>query len=754
MRLIQWLGVLAMSLTLRRNGFVVDAGSTRYELGRLVHSFVRPSELTVRRAIGYDDADAWCNEEQFELSDLSAGVLFSGVLRSSRRDYSAGRDDTSCRMAGLDGLADGIIFTLDGSARVVFNAHPDDAATGDYCEERCGLTAGQILATVLDEMCAPLAGIIGNGMPGGGYVGGELALLNVVPPKVTFRGCTVPECVALVMRYAPEFGVYVDPASRRLRVVDFRNLEGKTITVGSDAVVEAHLDFTTEGCYTACRVQGAAELIDREVELTPAWNALLEEDWTPDKAYQEPETYGRVWRRFACPDNNLAASRAVGKGPVILVVIDNGWQRLCMVLTDWADVDYAAGEIELPWLARQWSQSLDSWQTADVRMRYTYRYGPISARWPEEGFTGTAFTSRGLRREKVLVDNDAMRVTVEGRVDRVESEVSFRSFLLGLRPDELVGKAVSFDGGPAMFTVAANDRNMVELSFAPATPLAEGDTFCVIVQDDTERVFEGGELSKLELRAREWLRGRCDERYEGVVPLAGIDLSVRLGQSISFAGTQNPAYGSLNATLVEVVYDFARDRTELVLTGERSLGGRREWEDRYRRLLAEHDLRNLEDEVKLLRRAVGKRRGLLWDGDRDPRLAYDAREPLMSVGKYGEELVLRGDAKLEEDDDEVPSIEIERVAGHNSLKIGANFGGSSDVREVTLGQSEPGDSNLVADASHRHLLSTNFTLEDDGNDRLSHAVKEAFDGAAIVGPLTVVWDSVYGHMLDVTSGGT
>jgi len=743
-----------MDLTLRRNGAVVDQGSTGYELGRLVQSFVHPWELEVRRAIGYDDASAWGNEETFALEDAQAGVLFEGVLKSNRRDGSVRRDDTSYRVVGLEGKAEGVVFAKDGSARVVYNAHREEAATGDYCEERSGLTLGQILADVLDTMRLELAGTIGDGREGSGYRADELALLTMVPPKVTFSGCSVMECVALLMRYAPEYGVYVDPQCRQLRVVDLRNLEEKTVTVGSDAVIEAHLEFSTEGCFTACRVEGAAELVDKEVELTAAWNPLYESDWTIEKAYEEPETYGRVWRRFACPDNNLAASRAVGCGPVILVVIESSWQKLCLVLTDWADVDYAAGEIELPWLARQWNSGAGAWETAEVRMRYTYRYGPISARWPREGFEGTAYTKRGLEREKVLIDHDAMRVTVEGRVDRVESPVLFRSFLLGLRQDELAGKLISFNGSPTTFTIVSNDKNLLELNQAPATALQEGDTFTVVVQDDTERVYEGGTMSKLELRAREWLKGRQDEKYNGVVPLAGVDLSVRLGQAISFAGTSNPEYGSLNATLVEVVHDFAKDRTELVLTSERSLGGQRAWEARYRRLLAEHDLRNLEDEVKLLRRVVAGRRPLLWDGDRDPRAAFDAEEPLTSLGKYGSGVLLRGHAKLEEDDGTTPSIVITPVVEHNSLKLGANFGSAGEVEDVSLTGSEAGSTGRVADAGHRHRLDFNFTLQDAGGDTLSHAFKEAFSGGQVVGPLTIVWDSVYGHVLDAVSQGT
>jgi len=261
---------------------------------------------------------------------------------------------------------------------------------GDYDPDRAGMSVGEILADVLDTMRAELDGILGDGTEGSGYDSDELDMLTVVPPKTVFNGCTIPQCIRLLMRHHPQFGAYLDPAEHKLRVVDLSDLEEKTITVGSDAVIAAHLDFSTEDCFTACKIEGAAELIDKEVELEPAWNRLLEADWTFQKAYEEPDTYGRVWRRFACPDSNLAPFRVVGDSPRILLHIDNGWQELYIVLTDWADVDYETGEIELPWLARQWNSAAQAWADASVSMRYTYRYGPITARWPAQGYTGTA----------------------------------------------------------------------------------------------------------------------------------------------------------------------------------------------------------------------------------------------------------------------------------------------------------------------------------------------------------------------------
>jgi len=739
-----------MGVLLKREGVVQEPESTGHVVQRLTRSFLKPFELRVRRAIGFDDVSVWQNEESFSLEDEAEGVLFDGVVKSNRRDGSVRRDETSYVMTGLEGRAERVVFEKDGSARVVYNARPEEAATGDYEASRAGMSVGEILADVLDTMRVELAGVLGDGSPGSGYDADELGMLSMVPPKVTFDGCSVPECVRLLMRFHPRYGVLMDPAAGRLRVVDLGALEEHVVTVGSDAVVEAHLDFSTRGCFSACKVEGAGELVDKEVELEPDWDTELEATWTMQQAYEEPETYGRVWRRFVCPDHNLAPYRAVGDSPRILVVVNNGWQKLYLVLTEWADVDYAEGAIELPWLARQWDAGSGAWETAAVRMRYTYRYGPVTARWPRSGFEGTAYVNRGLEREGVLVDHDAMRVTVEGRVDRVESTTSFRSFLIGLKPGELAGKEISFGG--QRYTISGNDRNLIELESGP--PLLEaGDEFTVYIQDDTEWVYEGGTISKMELRAREWLRGRCDERYEGVVPLSGIDLTVRLGQKVSFAGTSNPFYATLGATLVAVVHDFEHERTELVLTSERDLGGQQAWKDEFERIVAEQERRNLASEVVLLRRVVARRRPLLFDGDRDPRMEAAPESPLRSIGKYGEEGVLTGDAKLEEDDESTPSVAVTRVPGHNSLRVGATF--AEEILPVTLGTAVLGDTNRLADAGHRHRLVYNFTLQAaGGGDTLSHAFKEAFGGVPILGVLSLVWDNTYGHILDVTGSGT
>jgi len=348
-----------------------------------------------------------------------------------------------------------------------------------------------------------------------------------------------------------------------------------------------------------------------------------------------------------------------------------------------------------------------------------------------------------------------MRITVEGKIDRIESTTSFRDFLIGLKPGELVGKEISFRTDPTRFTIVSNDKNLIEIDGEPTPPLAAGHAFTIYVQDDTERIYESGTISKMELQAREWLKAHKDEKYNGVVPLSGIDLSVKLGQKINFAGTSNPFYDTLGATLIEVVHNFERDRTELVLTSEQTLGGHKLWEERYRRIIAEHERLDLKSELKLLRRAVVRRRPLLFDGDRDSRLPVEPEEPLKSIGKYGDATLLRGHAKLEEDDASYPSVLITANQGHNSLELGANFGEADLIEDVSLDVASKGSTNRVADAGHRHVLAFDTTLRASGGGHtLSHAYKDAFEpGQQVSGHLEITWDTIHGHLLSVTTQG-
>ena len=738
-----------MSLTLKRNGVVQNPSITGHGLVRLSQSFLKPFELAVRRAIPFDDTQVWQNEEAFSLAGDGL-TLFDGLLKSNRRDAATDRDDTSYVMLGLEAKVDRIIFTK-GSARVVYNAASDDAVTGDYTAALAGLSVGEIIADVLDTMCWNLGGILGDGTVGSGYVPEELALLTMIPPKTVFSGRSVGQCIRQLMRYVPQYGAWLDPAARKLRVVSLDSLEDKTVTVGSDDVIQAHLEFSTEGCFTACSVEGAGELVDEEKQLLPAWDSQLETSWTIQKAFEQPETYGRVWRRFACLATNLAQSRVVGSGPRILVNINNGWQQLYLVLTEWADVDFETGEIELPWLARQWNNQTAAWNTATVRMRYTYRYGPISARWPRIAFQGTAYTNRGLTAENIIVDRDAMRVTVTGTVNSVESNLVFRDFLIGLKPGEVAGREIAFGNGRRV--IVANGANSIELN--DPVPLQVGDTFTIYLQDDTQPLYEGGTISKMELEAREWLKARKDEKYHGVVPLAGIDLSVRLGQRIDFAGTDNPFYTSLGATLVEVIHDFAKDRTELVLTSERLLSQPKAWPQEQAQESLEQNHRDLRTELALLRRAVGKGRAVLFDGDRDSRLQMSPNPPFNSLGKYGDSAIFTGDVKLEEDNSTTPSVAITPMGEHNSLKLGLNFAQSGDIKEVSLNSSGLGTSGRVPDASHQHPLKFNNTLVALQDNVLSHAPKESFEEVEEVTGyyFSITWDTAYGHVVALTSQG-
>ncbi|HRT97434.1 MAG TPA: hypothetical protein P5532_23710 [Planctomycetota bacterium] len=605
-----------MSLTLLHNGAPVDLAAARAELGALVRSFVRPDSLTVRRAIAFDEPTDWQAEDSMALL-LDGTPVFAGRIQATERVASPEGEWVAYTCLGLRAQADAVPFrrVIGGAptARVVYNCPREEAPgeAGFLALPGTEATVGQIVADILDAMAPELAGVLGDGSPGSAYVQADLDALAVVPPKLVLCGESVDAALRSALRYAPDFGFTVDPATRRARFVDLRALEPHDVPGLGAAVLRHHLAFSTDRCYSACVVEADFERVDILEELAPAWDPSLEADWTPEKAAQLPDTYGAVWRLFdtaepAQAGGVLAPERCVGDGDILVTLAYPGPDQTHYAVASAEPVQ--GTRLLLDRLARRWDPAAGAFARPAAFARFTYLKGRLAARYPAAGHTGSAHARRGLERELLLVHDERGKATLRGTVHEVLSPASFR-VLYGLAPaGELAGLPLEFHGDGVPHTIAANDEGTVTLAAPPARAIQPGDPFVVTLRDDTARRYEGGTLSALELFAREQLERVMDERVAGAVPLTGLDWSLRLGQKINFPGTRDPDYTALGALLIALEHDLAHERTVLHLTRERA-AGYPTWDDLERERRQTLDTEELARQLRRLwrRRRRGRR---------------------------------------------------------------------------------------------------------------------------------------------------
>ena len=605
-----------MSLVLKHNDTAVDLDAAHCELGSLVRSFLGPCTLTLRRAIAFDEPTDWQNHDAIALS-RDGTTLFEGTITSSERTASADGEQIVYTCVGLRATADALTFqrTIDGAttARVVYNCPTEEQAeeAGYVAIAGTRSTVGEILADVLDTMAPDLAGVVGDGTAGSGYVQAELDALASVPGKMVLNALSVDEAITSLLRHAPHFGYTIDPATHTARFHDFRSLTPVDVAGVGDAVLRHQLDFATAACYSACTVQGTYEQVDVLEQLTPAWDSALEADWTSEKAAQYPDTYGTVWRLYATSEpvaegGAVMPQRFAGGGDIVAVVSLGPLGSAVTVFTKAQVVD--GTKLLLATLARQWNNDNQAYEAATVHARYTYRTQRVTGRFPATGHAGTAHTQRGLTRELFLVEEERGKKTLKGEVWHVINSTSFVAKFQLCLDGELAGLPIEFNSDGVTHTIAANSRGIVVLDDAPDTPLDVGDTFCVTVQDDTAKEYEGGTLSILEKYAKETLARVMDERFVGSVPLAGLDWSLALGHKVSFTDTHDPEYADLGATLVSVEHDLARQRTVLSLTSDRALGGGVTWDELERQRQRDYAIDEITIQIRRLWRSIRSRR--------------------------------------------------------------------------------------------------------------------------------------------------
>jgi len=673
-----------MATTLYHNDVAFDptADGTWCELGTLRRSFASPFTFDLFRGLPFDAPDGWQNNDAIRL-DVDGTTRFAGRITAHERAASASSEGIRYQCVGLRDQARDVAFrkTIVGAAtsRLVYNCPPDEAEEEalHLAAEGTTSTVGDIVADILDTMAAELSGIVGDGTPGSGYTAAQLAALDAIPGKVVLDGLAVDEAIDDVLRHMPNVAWYVDPASRKAVFVDLAALAAKDVPGVNGSVIRQCLNTTTAGCYTACTVEGARQLVDiYDQALAPDWDGSLEETWDLLKAMQYPDTYGRVFRKWKCTaaianGGRVRSKRAVGTGEIVCVFRPGvGLARQLFTC-----MGVAADDGTSLW-TRGWPVMAGGYGDRDedgtddgtfysacgyASAWYTYATARLSGRYPASGYTGTAYTARGLERERFITQEDRGRVLVRGTVSetdwlgKTEGDEAIRSHYTMWLTDELAGKPITFDRTSETRTVVANLLGKLVLDQAPEQDLEVGDTFTIAIRDDG--TADGSGLSPLEAYAREFVRWHGDEKFQGSVPLDGLDWSLGLGQAINFTGTDDPDLASLGATLLEVAHDLAAETTSLTLTSERSVGGETSWAEFAARRQRRRRIHENETQIRRL-----------WD--RTLRLERPAR----ATGTGGEE--------KEDDEAFFPGFDTEAVAGHDWITIAAAMANRSRIYTV------------------------------------------------------------------------
>jgi len=580
-----------MAVQLYHDGTPVDGSLC--EPGTLRRGFGRPFTFDVFYALPFDQPPPWENNDEVRL-EVDGATVFRGRVTSVERQASASDEGIRFYCSGLREQARGVVFrkVVRGAltSRLVYNCprEEQELEAPHVVSEDNHLTVGDIIADILDTMAPELANIIGHGQPGSGYDPDQIAALAVVPPKVVFDGLSVVEAIDAVLRHAPNFAWFIDPGTTRAVFVDLSALSDKDIPGLNASVISHALTWSIAECYTACTVEGARERVDiYDGSLQPDWNPAYEADWSLMKALQFPDTYGAVFRKWRCPaavadGGTLWPRRAVGNGEIVCLFLpsDGSAEKVFYCLADAADDGTSV------WL-RGWASEATS-DGSGYRACpyagawYTYARGSITGRFPASGFSGTAYTRRGLEREKIIRHDDLGRVTAKGDIDALieqgpEAGRAFLSHYTLWFKNELAGRTITFTRTGETCTIESNTHGKIVLTETPTTPLQVGDTYTVTLRDDAAPRHEG--LSALELIARDYVERHGDEKCHGSVPLDGLDWSISLGQRINFTDTADPELASLGATLLEVTHDFPMQRTILTLTSERSMSGARTWRE-------------------------------------------------------------------------------------------------------------------------------------------------------------------------------
>ncbi len=396
-----------MGYTLAINGDEQDLTAKKVSLGTLEVSWERARELRFTQHVPHTDAN-YGVEDDVTLS-VDGTVRFRGRIKRVDLEGVPNAERVAYTCLGLRELSKEVSVhdPSHGFPRVVFNAPPDD---DDYDAGRSGKEIGEIIEWLFDQHADELrtAGVIAAA-PAKGYVPGELDELDVVPPKVVFDSQDFDDALAELMVFQRGHRYYADPATRTFHFKEVGELPEKTITYNSpDKPLSAILKPSTEGRATAVQIFGPMRPVNETLYLstgglTKLWNAAHESDWTWPKCYDPDNdaTYGRVYRRFQVASaskrriaHSLAEADGLGENAVALCpqvyrkTADDAWAWVPSMF----DFDNGVILLAQPATVGDEYEEGAAECASDICLVYSYLAEPLSARFPESGYTGTAYT--------------------------------------------------------------------------------------------------------------------------------------------------------------------------------------------------------------------------------------------------------------------------------------------------------------------------------------------------------------------------
>jgi len=584
---------------LKIDGNVVDPAAAALSLEGLTFSWKTGAEFTFRQAKAHHQAD-YLEEDDVELT-VDGEVVFRGRIVERSLRGEPGEEFVGYRARGLRGRAGDVpvVDPVTGIPEVTFNVEPPDEDNWQAARE--DLTCGEIIQWLIDTFENELvaAGVLAQG--GTHYLAGELAAMDVVPPEVVLHERNVDEAILTVLRYQADHGYRIDHAEHTFRFPRLSTLDQPTVTIDrlpevpADRVLATLLRPTTADCYTAYEIRGARELTPAVLSLSQGdleelWDDQLEATWTLPRAFSEYEQRdsgtdpvvqadtltdsSKNWVTDEWVDGFLVERLTGGQGPVLLrayrvlsntatqVVVDGILFQPPQGYT--VTYDLYAGVCPYRYV---WSR----YRIVDEDKRRLVRELP-----PVFQVANSFFLSHPLVERKLTVNNREAWVPVTAQVFCDGSGVVLTATpLYALTP-----------GGTPLEPGAATGPEDVRLRCAYAsgalvarypetgyTGTAYSD--CGLTRTRVRYLPEfvlDNDREQYRALAQELLQPLKDVNYRGEIPLAGLhwdfaDLTRRINVAARDR-LDNPittGFESIASPLAEVRYDFARERTTLLV---------------------------------------------------------------------------------------------------------------------------------------------------------------------------------------------